>query len=206
MWTALALLALLVLLTAWVTKVNERHEQRRASTPRSADERIAVAWDDFGLAEDATQVAADFDRLASEVDLEAVVNKTSLARMAVMAVRAGRYALLSPLAARAEALDGGCGETGALAVLAAAYAGDVARARELFARSQRAISGCASCGAGPDVKILMQEVAIALQALEDGALGEPGSSSRAEGLSVQPVPAASAVAAPAGDDNGLDRT
>jgi hypothetical protein len=90
-----------------------------------------------------------------------------------MAARTGHIDALEPLAERARALDAGCGEAAALGVLAAAWRGDTALARERHARSQAVMAGCASCGASGDAKILMQEVALALDALESGALAAP---------------------------------
>jgi hypothetical protein len=168
MWIA-ALVALL-LIAWWITGVNARYAAREAQSMEGPDARVEALWDHFGIGDAPEQSAAQVDALLSEVVPRELKSKHAVVVLAIMAARTGHHDVLEALATRAAALDGGCGETAALGVLSAAYAGDVALARERHMRSQEVISGCASCGASSDAKILMQEVALALDALESGAL------------------------------------
>lgn len=166
MW--IALLAALVAVAVWMTRVNARYEAREKLAGEGADARVEALWDVFGLPD--ARPEADVARLLAEVTPDDLRDKHAVIALAIMAARTGHVDALEPLAARARGLDAGCGEAAALGVLAAAYNGDVALARERHARSQAAMAGCASCGASGDAKILMQEVALALDALESGAL------------------------------------
>lgn len=166
MW--IALLVALVALAVWMTRVNARYEARDKAAGEGADARVHALWDAFGLPD--AKPEEDVARLVDEVEPSQLRDKHAVVAMAIMAARTGHHDVLEGLAARAAQLDGGCGETAALGVLAAAYAGDLALAKERHARSQAAMAGCASCSASGDARILMQEVDIALDALVSGAL------------------------------------
>ena len=166
MW--IALLVALVAVAIWMTRVNARYEDRDKLAGEGADARVEAVWDTFGLPD--ARPDADVARLLAEVKPDDLRDKHAVIALAIMAARTGHVDALEALAARAGGLDAGCGETAALGVLAAAYNGDVALARERHRQSQAVMAGCASCGASGDAKILMQEVALALDALESGAL------------------------------------
>ncbi len=166
--TALLILLVLVLVTAGVGWVNARHEAKRAARPPSADERVAAAWEDFGADDNESAAATAFEALLAVAPVEALTGKRAVTQTAVMALRAGRHDLLPALALRAESLGSGCGEARALAVLAATWAGDIDRARRMYAASQQAMAGCASCGAEASVRILLQEAHLALDAADHG--------------------------------------
>ena len=153
--TALLILLVLVLVTAGVGWVNARHEAKRAARPPSADERVAAAWEDFGADDNESAAATAFEALLAVAPVEALTGKRAVTQTAVMALRA-------------ESLGSGCGEARALAVLAATWAGDIDRARRMYAASQQAMAGCASCGAEASVRILLQEAHLALDAADHG--------------------------------------
>ncbi len=170
MW--IALLVALVAVAVWMTRVNARYEARdKQREAEGADARVEALWDTFGLPD--ARPDAEVARLLAEVTPAQLRDKHAVIALAIMAARTGHVDALEALAARAGDLDAGCGETAALGVLAAAYNGDVALARERHRQSQAVMAGCASCGASGDAKILMQEVALALDALESGALAAP---------------------------------
>ena len=112
---------------------------------------------------------AALDALLDDVDPAALRRKSSVVSLAVMAARTERFDALPALAEQARALDGGCGETAALAVLAEACAGDPKRAREMYAASQSAMAGCGSCGTQGPGRYLMQEVALMVDAMDGHA-------------------------------------
>ena len=169
MW--IALLVALVVVAAWMTRVNARYEARDKLAGEGADARVEAVWDTFGLPDARPEAAVA--RLLAEVQPDDLRDKHAVIALAIMAARTGHVDALEALAARAGGLDAGCGETAALGVLAAAYNGDVALARERHRQSQAVMAGCGSCGASGDAKILMQEVAHALDALESGAMPAP---------------------------------
>src|SRR5437764_414779 len=109
MWIAIVGLAVLLLASVWITRVNARYERARgggreddadADAHDTGDARVASAWDDFGLAEDTAQVRASFDRLVETAPVTTLARKSSLVAMAVMAVRAERHDVLEAIAAR----------------------------------------------------------------------------------------------------------
>lgn len=165
MENAVALLMGLVVMVAVVSWINGRHDRRKATAPATADERVEAEWEGFGFGEDPSAARASLDALLREVDVEALRRKASVVSLAVMAARVERFDVLPSLAERAQALDGGCGETAALAVLAEACAGDPQRAREMYVASQAAMAGCGSCGTQGPGRYLMQEVAIMVDAI-----------------------------------------
>lgn len=165
MENALWMLLALVLATAGVAWVNRRHEARRAGRPPTGDEHVAAAWEELDFDDQGAGTVA-FNQLLSLAPVEALGSKTAVSRMAVMALRAGRHDLLPSLASRADTLGAGCGEARALGVLAAAWRGDMDVARRMYAASQQAMAGCASCGAEASVKILLQEAAGVLDAVD----------------------------------------
>lgn len=171
MENTLALLGAVVLLTALVSWVNGRHDRRKAAVGETPDDRVTAVWDDFGLGDDPESTRLTVDALLDEVDPSGLRSKNAVVSLAVMAARAERYDALPAIAKQARGLDDGCGETAAIAVLAEAYTGDVGRARAMFHASRQAMAGCASCGAKGPGKYLMEEVALALDALEPAPRG-----------------------------------
>jgi hypothetical protein len=165
------ILGALILATVFVTWVNGRHERRKAAEGPSPDERVEAAWEDFGPAEDPESVRATVDEVLEHVTPATLGRKASVISLAIMATRAERYDVLPALAERSRSLDGGCGETAALAVLAEACTGDIQRARRMFIESQSAMAGCASCGAKGPGRYLMQELALLLDAMGDEGAG-----------------------------------
>lgn len=166
MENAVALLMVVVLLMAVVSWVNRRHDRQKAATGPTPDERVEAAWEGFGFGDDPAAARAALDALLDEVDPAALRRKNSVVSLAVMAARTERYDALPALAEHARALDDGCGETAALAVLAEACAGDPRRAREMFVASQSAMAGCGSCGTQGPGRYLMQEVALMVDAMD----------------------------------------
>ena len=166
MLNAVILVAVLLLASAAVSRINARHERRAPTAPSTPEERINAAWAAYGADDDLDTMQARVDPLLDDVDVASLESRNAVVSLAVMAVRAERFAVLPSLAARARTLDGGCGETAALQVLAEACAGDPQRAREMFAASQQAMAGCTSCGSQGPGRYLMQEVAVMLDALD----------------------------------------
>ncbi len=172
MENAVALVMGLVLLTAVVSWINKRHDHKKATDGPTADERVEAAWEGFGFGEDPAAARSSLDALLDDVDPATLRRKNAVVSLAVMAARVERYDALPALAEAARTLDGGCGETAALAVLAEACAGDPRRAREMYAASQAAMAGCGSCGTQGPGRYLMQEVAIMVDAMDDCAVLE----------------------------------
>lgn len=168
MW--IACLVAVVLVAAWMTRVNARYAAREAELAAGPDARVQSVWDSYGIGDDPAATERQVDKLVDEVDPSELRTKHAVVALAIMAARTGNHDALEELASQAARVDGGCGETAALGVLAAAYAGDVELTKERSLRSQATMAGCASCGASPIAKILMAEVALALDALESGAL------------------------------------
>ncbi len=166
MLNALILVAVLVAASLLVSRINARHEARGPVEPVTPEQRVAVAWDAYGADDDLATMRARVDPLLEDLDVEALASRNAVVSLAVMCVRAERFEVLPALARRARSLDGGCGETAALGVLAEACAGDPQRARELFAESQGAMAGCTSCGSKGPGRYLMQEVAVMLDAMD----------------------------------------
>lgn len=171
-------LILVAALALWMMRVNARYAAKQRAEAASDDARVAEAWDEFGLPDEADAFRPTIDALLAAIKVDALKNKLSTVRLGVMAARVGRHDVLPTLAARAEELGGGgCGETAGLALLAAAYAGDREKAKEVAIRSSATLSGCSSCSSSAEVRILMQEVQLALDALEDRALSAGGRAS-----------------------------
>lgn len=172
MENAVALVMAIVLLTAVVSWINRRHDEKKSAAGPTPDERVEAAWEGFGFGDDPAAARASLDALLDEVDPASLRRKNSIVSLAVMAARVERFDALPALAEQARELDGGCGETAALAVLAEACAGDPRRAKEMYAASQAAMAGCGSCGTAGPGRYLMQEVAIMVDAM-DGAAPPP---------------------------------
>lgn len=169
-------LAAIVLLCAWMARINARYAA--AEREQGPDDEVEALWSVFGLPEQGDDMSARVEALLERVTPADLRTKHGVVALAIMAARSGHHDVLEPLARRAATLDGGCGETAALGVLAAAYAGDLRLASERHARSQSAMASCASCGASGDARILLQEAEIALDALRSGALDGPGEALR----------------------------
>lgn len=165
-----AVIAAVVVLCAWMARINARYAEAEKAREATSDAKVDALWSSFGLPEHEGDAAERVAALLEEVTPRDLRDKHAVVALAIMSARTGHHDVLEPLAQRASQLDGGCGETAALGVLAAAYSGDARLAQERHARSQAAMSGCASCGASGNAKILMQEVALALDALQSGAL------------------------------------
>lgn len=164
-------LALAVIALALVIAVfNRRHDARRADESESDDDLVDQAWESFGIGDETDEDRAERDALFDTVDPSSLRRKHSVIALAVMASRAERFELLPALADRARALDGGCGEAAAMAVLSEACTGDPERARALYAANLGAMSGCGSCGTQGPGKILLQEVSIMLDAQRERAM------------------------------------
>jgi hypothetical protein len=176
-----------VLLCAWMARINARYAAAERAKETGPDAKVDALWSGFGMPEEGDDVSARVAALLEEVTPRDLRTKHGVVALAIMAARTGQHDVLEPLAQRAATLDGGCGETAALGVLAAAYAGDLRLAQERHARSQAVMASCASCGASGDAKILLQEAQIALDALESGALGDTGPD---DGLHVRVMPRA----------------
>ncbi len=171
MFNALLLIAVMVAAVMFVSWINQRHETRRADAGPTADEQVEALWDDFGGADDPAEARAALDALLGRIDVATLRRKNAVVALAVMAARTDRHDVLPELAAAARSLDGGCGETAALRVLAEACTGDVGRAREMYQASQSAMAGCGSCGTQGPGRFLLQEVTIMLDAMEPAAQG-----------------------------------
>lgn len=167
-------IAAVVLLAAWMTRINARYTAAEQTREEGPDAKVAALWSVFGMPEEGDDMSARVNELLETVTPEDLRSKHGVVALAIMAARSGHHDVLEPLARRASSLDGGCGETAALGVLAAAYAGDLRLAMDRQARSQSAMASCASCGASGDAKILLQEAEIALDALRSGALEPSG--------------------------------
>lgn len=167
-------IAAVVLLAAWMTRINARYAAAEQTREEGPDAKVAALWSVFGMPEEGDDMSARVNELLETVTPEDLRSKHGVVALAIMAARSGHHDVLEPLARRASSLDGGCGETAALGVLAAAYAGDLRLAMDRQARSQSAMASCASCGASGDAKILLQEAEIALDALRSGALVHGG--------------------------------
>ncbi len=174
MENGIGLLVAIVLLSAVVSWINGRHDRNKAAAEPTPDERVEAAWEGFGFGDDPSAARTALDALLDDIDPATLRRKNSLVSLAVMAARTERYDALPSLADHARTLDGGCGETAALAVLAEACAGDPKRAREMYIASQAAMAGCGSCGTQGPGRYLMQEVAIMVDAM-DGPGGVGGS-------------------------------
>lgn len=161
--STLALFFVIVAALAGVaTWINSRHDRQSAADGPSADDRVDVAWEGFSAFGTPDEHAGSLDALIAEVDVAQLRRKHSLARLAVMSIHARRYEVLPEVAARAAEVAVGCGEAQAIAVLAEAYTGSVERARQMYLATQSTVAGCASCGADTSVRVLMQELAMAL--------------------------------------------
>lgn len=165
-----AVIAAVVLLCAWMARINARYAEAERARETGPDAQVEALWSSFGLPDHEADAAERVAALLEAVTPKDLRSKHSMVALAIMSARTGHHDVLEPLAQRAAKLDGGCGETAALGVLAAAYSGDLRLAQERHARSQSAMAGCGSCGSSGDAKILMQEVALALDALQSGAL------------------------------------
>lgn len=154
--------AIVAALAGVATWINTRHERAAAADGPSADDRLDLAWDGFSAFGSPEEHATAVDALLRDIAVERLQRKHSLARLAVMAIHAKRHDVLPDVATRAAEVAGGCGESQAIAVLAEAYTGSVERARAMYMATQGAVAGCASCGADTSVRILMQELAMAL--------------------------------------------
>lgn len=165
-----AVIAAVVVLCAWMARINARYLDAEKARETGPDAKVEELWSSFGLPDQGDHAAERVATLLEAVTPKDLRSKHSVVALAIMSARSGHHDVLEPLAQRAAQLDGGCGETAALGVLAAAYSGDVQLAQERHARSQSAMAGCGSCGASGNAKILMQEVALALDALQSGAL------------------------------------
>jgi|JI10StandDraft_1071094.scaffolds.fasta_scaffold452706_1 hypothetical protein len=167
-------LAAVVLLCAWMARVNARYTAAEAARAQGPDAEVESLWSVFGLPEQGSDLPARVGDLLERVTPDDLRTKHGVVALAIMAARSGHHDVLEALARRAARLDGGCGETAALGVLAAAYGGDLRLAMERQSQSQSAMASCASCGASGDAKILLQEAEIALDALRSGALETAG--------------------------------
>ena len=167
-------LAAVVLLCAWMARVNARYTAAEAARAQGPDAEVESLWSVFGLPEQGSDLPARVGDLLERVTPDDLRTKHGVVALAIMAARSGHHDVLEPLARKASRLDGGCGETAALGVLAAAYSGDLSLALERQSRSQSAMASCSSCGASGDARILLQEAEIALDALRSGALDAQG--------------------------------
>ncbi|MDP3274543.1 MAG: hypothetical protein Q8Q09_05065 [Deltaproteobacteria bacterium] len=165
-----------------VRRVNARYERAEGEGPLP-DDLVQAAWDEFGGDEDPLVGKDRLNRLVDSLDIEALRAKPSLVQLAVMATRADRVDVLPTIAARAEALESGCGETRSLIALSEALTGDdLQRAVDAMNAAQSAVAGCSKCSASIESKLLAQELGIAAQLLEDRMQGDapvPGTNQRA---------------------------
>ncbi len=167
-------IAAVVLLCAWMARINARYADAERQKELGADAEVEALWSAFGLPEQGDDMSARVETLLERVTPDDLRTKHGVVALAIMAARSGHHDVLEPLARKASRLDGGCGETAALGVLAAAYSGDLNLALERQSRSQSAMASCSSCGASGDARILLQEAEIALDALRSGALDAQG--------------------------------
>jgi hypothetical protein len=168
MWTLLAIVTGLVAVTWFVNHVNARHEAKRVESGPTADALVEQAWDEFTAHDEPSVMHERFDSLMQRLDVDAVAQKQSLVRLAVMAVRAEATDALVAIADRASVLDPGCGETRALDALAEAYAGPRDVAIRKLRVAGKGLAACTGCGAGVEGGLLVQEVGVALDALVSG--------------------------------------
>ncbi len=176
MWTFAAVVAGLLLVTAWVSRINARYEKAPDPENDSADSIVATAWDDFGVSDDLDETRAALDALLEQAPIASLEKKQSLVRMSLMAIRAERFDTLRAAARRAKKIDPDCAETVAMRALAAAHrppqgdtadadaANDEAKALRLLERARVDMAGCASCSTDADSQILLKEVAMAYEA------------------------------------------
>lgn len=165
-----ALVAVLLLAVVGINYVNNQHEKnkRSKSDGPSPDELVDAAWDEFGGDEPQALLRRRVDRLAKDVKLDKLSQKSTVIQLAIMAARSERLDLLPPLAERAEALDGGCGETRTLRALTEALTGnDLQTAVESIQAAQSAVAGCSKCSSSIESQLLAQELSIAADNLED---------------------------------------
>lgn len=167
-----AVIAAVVLLAAWMARINVKHQDAARAAETGPDAKVEALWSSFGMPGHDDPSAAQVDALLEELTPDDLRTKHAVIALSIMCARTGHHDVLEPLARRASTLDGGCGETAALGVLAAAYAGDLRLAQERHARSQAAMASCASCSSTGDARILLQEATLALDALQSGALAE----------------------------------
>ncbi len=169
MWTLVGIVVTLALVSWWIHSVNLRHEAKARAAGPSGGDRVAEAWESFGAHDSPEALSAELDALVAATPLASLNDKTSVARLAIMALRAERVDLVRDCADRLRELGPGCGEARTLGVLAAACEGDVDRARALYLESQSAIAGCSGCSASETSRILSQEVTLLLSADARGA-------------------------------------
>ncbi len=160
--TLIAIVVGVVALSLWIHRVNTRFEAKQRALRLPTDDRVAALWDDFSD-DDPAALSASLDDLLADGSVEGLRDKTAVARVAILALRAGRTDLVRACSDRLETLGPGCGEARTLAVLATACEGDMARARVMFEDSQRAIAGCAGCSASETSRILASELAMMFQ-------------------------------------------
>lgn len=168
MQALIVIVALLAVAMWFVNRVNSQHEQRRAGAGPSADALVEEAWGEFTAYDEPATMRARLASLFEKVDTNAIAQKQSLVRLAVMAVRAESTDALTAIADRAAVVDPGCGETRALDALAEAYAGPRERAIPKLRAAASGLAACTGCGAGVEGGLLVQEVSIALDALSGG--------------------------------------
>lgn len=167
-------IAVIVVLAAVMARINVKYEDAARAKEAGPDALVEDLWSSFGMPDQGDPSAAQVDALLERVTPNDLATKHAVMVLGIMCARTGHHDVLEPLAQRAMKLDGGCGETAALGVLAAAYAGDVKLAQERHARSQAVMASCASCSASGDARILLQEATLALDALSTGALETRG--------------------------------
>lgn len=168
MYAVAGVLAGFVVLTWLVHRVNATHDAKKLEQAETGDARVSTTWDDFGLGDNPAAWRAVLENLLARITLEHLVQKQSLVRLAIMAVRADHTEPLPRIAARALDLDPGCSETRALDALAAAYTGPADRAIPKLRDASTGLAACSGCGAGVEGGILKQELALALDALASG--------------------------------------
>lgn len=160
----------LLLAVMAINQINARHEKNKKRADGdgpSADSLVETGWDEFGD-EPPALLRRRIERLAKDVKIEKLTNKSVVIQFAVMAARAERYDLLPLLAERAESLDEGCGETRTLRALSEAHTGnDFDKAVEAIERAQSAAEGCAKCSSSIESKLLAEELSIAADGLKD---------------------------------------
>ncbi len=164
MWTLLGIVVALALVSWWIHSVNMSYEAKARAAGPSGDERVSAAWESFGAHDSPEALAEEVDAVVADSPIASLRDKTSVARLAIMALRAERVDLVRACADRLAELGPGCGEARTLTVLAVACEGDIDRARALYLESQSAIAGCSSCSASETSRILSQEVALMLAA------------------------------------------
>ncbi len=169
MWTLVGIVVALVVVSWWIHTVNMRHEERSRAAGPSGEDRVAEAWESFGGHDSPEALCADVEALVDVAPIASLNDKTAVARLAIMALRAERVDLVRACADRLRELGPGCGEARTLNVLAAACEGDLDRARALYLESQMAIAGCSGCSASETSRILSQEVTLVLSADPRGA-------------------------------------